>query len=557
MRRRINEEKKINKRKIIIILIIVLIIIISTGVCFFIKCNNDKKFIKEVKSHYHTFVKIKAKANLYNSKKEVIGKIYKEIDTKLENKEIKTTKDNYFKIDKTNIYVYYKDIKKGKENKQEENNYLVFNEDLTTKKETIFYIDGKKIIKLNIGVKSPILRKDEKYYYVNYLNNSLSVEKDKAKVVKGNNTEEKEAEYISVINYNKIYDKNDTICSDNNCSDITFVNESLDYLKENGYYTITIEEFENWKKDYVRLKEKAILLFSTNDTYSKEIMDKYQFNIINFSDNKLVFKNTNKKNIRDEEYNIYNIRNNTLKEDFTRMVGGEEVEERVIKQAVSNKQSIAVLNYHFFYDSSLGETNCNENICLDTKRFRQQLDYLRDNGYKTLTIDEFAKWMYGEITLPEKSVLITIDDGAMGTSKINGNKLIPLLEEYKMHATLFLITEWWDKSNYSSPYLDVESHGNDIHITGSCGKAKIHCLSKEELKQDFSTSIDKLGTKTAFCYPFYTYNNTAIEVISELGFKVAFAGGGRKARQTDNKYLVPRYPIYDSTSIEEFIRMVS
>ena len=55
-------------------------------------------------------------------------------------------------------------------------------------------------------------------------------------------------------------------------------------------------------------------------------------------------------------------------------------------------------------------------------------------------MEEFRKWMYGEIEIPSKSILITVDDGAMGTGKHNGNKLNPLLEEYHMNATLFLIT---------------------------------------------------------------------------------------------------------------------
>ena len=83
------------------------------------------------------------------------------------------------------------------------------------------------------------------------------------------------------------------------------------------------------------------------------------------------------------------------------------------------------------YDSSLGET-CNEGICLDVSKFREHLKYLKDSGYKTLTMYEFMRWMYGEIELPAKSVLITVDDGAMGTGKHNGNKLIPILEEYNM-----------------------------------------------------------------------------------------------------------------------------
>ena len=54
---------------------------------------------------------------------------------------------------------------------------------------------------------------------------------------------------------------------------------------------------------------------------------------------------------------------------------------------------------------------------------------------------EYVDWIYGRIELPKKSVLLTIDDGAMGTGKHNGNKLNPLLEKYQINATLFLIIE--------------------------------------------------------------------------------------------------------------------
>ena len=64
------------------------------------------------------------------------------------------------------------------------------------------------------------------------------------------------------------------------------------------------------------------------------------------------------------------------------------------------------------------------------------MSYLRDNGYKTLTMSEFNDWMDGKIEIPEKSVLITIDDGAAGTY----THLPQILNEYQMHATLFLIS---------------------------------------------------------------------------------------------------------------------
>ena len=230
-----------------------------------------------------------------------------------------------------------------------------------------------------------------------------------------------------------------------------------------------------------------------------------------------------------------------------------------IAKPVINDQKIAVLNYHFFYDKT--SEACNESICIDINDFKKQLDYLKQNNYKTLTIKEFRDWMYGEIDIPQKSVLITIDDGAMGTGLQNGNKLIPILEEYQMHATLFLISGWWNKSNYISPYLDVESHTHNMHTEGLCSNqsrgAKMLCSNNDEIYSDLTTSIQTLGTKTAFCFPFYAYNNNAIEQVKKAGFELAFIGGNQKVSRKTDKYKIPRYPIYKTTSLNSFIKMVS
>ena len=156
------------------------------------------------------------------------------------------------------------------------------------------------------------------------------------------------------------------------------------------------------------------------------------------------------------------------------------------------------------------------------------------------------------------SILITVDDGAYGTSKINGNHLIPALEEYKMHATLFLITGWWDIENYRSDYLDIQSHTHDLHYEASCGhRSKVNCVSYDELLSDLKKSIDVVKDINSFCFPFYDYTDTSIKAVQEAGFKIAFVGGRRKATRDDDKYKVPRYPIYDSTSMDSFINMVS
>ena len=166
---------------------------------------------------------------------------------------------------------------------------------------------------------------------------------------------------------------------------------------------------------------------------------------------------------------------------------------------------------------------------------------------------EYIDWYDGKIELPKKSVLITIDDGAMGTD----THLPRLLDKYQIHATLFLITAWWPKDKYVSNYLDIESHGHDIHIYGSCGKERLLCLNLKEKTEDFQTSINLLGTSQAFCYPFYKYDELSFQALKQVGFEVAFWGGGYNSTRSSNRYLLPRYPIVSDITLNQFINIVN
>lgn len=227
-----------------------------------------------------------------------------------------------------------------------------------------------------------------------------------------------------------------------------------------------------------------------------------------------------------------------------------------VKKSNDIATEIAVLNYHFFYDPDKNES-CNEGICLKKSSFDQHLKYIKENNYYTITTKELDLWMDKKINLPKKSVLITVDDGAMGTD----THLIELLEKYDLNGTLFLITAWWPKEKYQSDNLEIQSHGNNIHLENYCDNvsrgAKGLCLSKEELVNDLEKSVDKLGgEKTAFCYPFYLYNQNMLDALKEVGFRIAFAGGERKVTQNSDKYKIPRFVIYSHTTTNDIARIL-
>ncbi len=67
--------------------------------------------------------------------------------------------------------------------------------------------------------------------------------------------------------------------------------------------------------------------------------------------------------------------------------------------------------------------------------FQAQLDFLKDNGYRTLTMGEFLDYLKGEFTLKDPAVLLTFDDGEKSLYEV----AYPLLKRYGYHAVAFVI----------------------------------------------------------------------------------------------------------------------
>lgn len=539
------------KQKIILLTITILLIIISL-ISYF---AYQKHLIKQINNKYNQFIITNENIKVYkyiNKKYQQIGKIYPK--TALELDSLKEKNSKYFKIKDTNYYIYYQDINKkistlAKETKE---NYLAFNSMVKIKKNTTILKESKKVIKLNENLSFPLLYKDDNYYYIEYLNQILSIAKNDAKIEEKENNLEEESSKISVLYYqtkpsDEIFKEEEKIFTDNNI------------------YTISIEEYKAWLKGDIRLKKNATMLVSSDDNFKS---DKYIINNLKDQGITLVNNNTvSEKNNNLNSISSYYITSETTKEYFEKAIKMETFTypKKIVPTTTSkrnlegNATSIPVLNYHFFYDSRLGES-CNDGNCLDAVKFEEQLKYLKDNGFKTLTIEEFRKWLYNEIELPAKSVLLTIDDGAMGTGKHNGNKLIPLLEKYDSYATLFLITGWWARDNYNSKNLNVESHTNDMHTERVCQTesrgAKMLCSTYEEIVADLKTSIDINKSNEAFCYPFFVTNEKATKAVEDVGFKMAFVGGGSYATRNSNKFKIPRFQVRSTITLQQFINIV-
>ena len=212
------------------------------------------------------------------------------------------------------------------------------------------------------------------------------------------------------------------------------------------------------------------------------------------------------------------------------------------------------MTYHFLYDSE--KETCDQSICQSLNQFESHLKYIKENDYFTLKLNELELYMDGKLQIPEKSIVLTIDDGT-----IFNTDAIKLLEEYNANATLFVITGWVPVTHLQSSNLDLESHTDKMHNQYECKGygnqgGGILCLDEEYVLEDLKTSQEKLGGSKYFAYPFFDFNDRAISLLKKAGFKLAFIGqydtdGYSYPGVTDN-FKIRRTTIFSDTSIEEF-----
>lgn len=558
--------KQIKKKTIFLALVILLAtVLLVFGVLYYKKQKDEKDTILSIQNHYSSSV-VMSHGNIYEKRDdhyEEVGRVENTVHFRLNDFQIDDVNDKYFPILDSNYYIYYEDAEKAEE--QEATvfpDYYVSKEEATTKEVTNFYQEGAFVFSLNTSLSFDVIYLHDDFVVVSFLGQIYDLKKEEVELVS------KDIEEVAAIPVIEVPEVKDD-CSNDKCIKPDKLKGYLKTISEKNLYTVSKTDYELWASGNVHFKKGALYFVSSKIDTLTSIFEEQGFVINELGNFKLRGRNEPSKTPTSlEAISNYYLSENTIEDHFNKMIHGETIVIPVPSAVASGPKTlppldakatnIAVLNYHFFYAN--GES-CGQGICLEVNKFREQLEYLKNNQYKTLTMEEYRAWMYGEIELPARSVLLTIDDGAMGTGKHNGNKLIPLLEEYDMHATLFLISGWWAKDNYISKNLDIESHTYDMHTEGLCSNqprgAKLLCSTKEQALEDLKKSIQMVGSSTAFCFPFYAYNDSAIQSVKDAGFKLAFIGGNRKSNRSNDKYKIPRYPIYDTTTLNQFINMIA
>lgn len=208
--------------------------------------------------------------------------------------------------------------------------------------------------------------------------------------------------------------------------------------------------------------------------------------------------------------------------------------------------SIPILMYH-----EIGEgPDC---MWVTEKDFYNQMKYLHDNGYQTISLSQAVELLTGHYDTSKK-VVLSFDDGYLTFYSYAW----PILKEFDQQATIFIISKLvgtpdyltWEQIRFlASNGIEVGGHTRTHPLLPTLSAAQ----SDAEItggKQDIEA---QLGKKiNTFCYPTGKYNAQIVKQVKDAGYVAAVTMEQRKSFSTDNLLLMPRLGVYKDDPLDRF-----
>lgn len=217
---------------------------------------------------------------------------------------------------------------------------------------------------------------------------------------------------------------------------------------------------------------------------------------------------------------------------------------------------VPILMYHDIIPTELPEYDGNK-MLVDT--FKEQLQYLSEQGYRTLTIEEFDKWYRGEIEVPKKSILLTFDDGFRSIKDL----VEPLLIEYNFHVVSFVIGEKIVEPYFVNQteiteigkrnFVEFQSHSFAMHNWAGNKRGAIETIGATDGAADNEKMKPIVGTAKMFCYPFGHGDGGAQEVLKESHIPYAVTTAPGLATRGTDPLALPRVRMNAGVSLKQFI----
>jgi len=204
-----------------------------------------------------------------------------------------------------------------------------------------------------------------------------------------------------------------------------------------------------------------------------------------------------------------------------------------------------VLCYHRFDE--------NKPFSVSIEYFEKQIKYMLDNGYNIVSPETLASYIKQK-NIPDKTVLITIDDGWRSSMRA-----FRVLKKFDVPFTLFLAMQYVgavgssclsmedisELKTYSKVTFGNHSYGHSTRLA-QAGSEQSAAFIRNDVKKSVERFKEVFGTETKFfAYPFGMSSDTYVRALREVGMEYMFTVNPKLVGKDADLAYLPRVGGHD------------
>lgn len=213
---------------------------------------------------------------------------------------------------------------------------------------------------------------------------------------------------------------------------------------------------------------------------------------------------------------------------------------------VNSKYVIPIAMYHYVKPDAKKK----EVLVVSPETFDKQMSFLSRHKYNVINLDEVADLINNKKKVPPKTLSINFDDGY----EDNFVYAFPILQKYKIKATIFLIVDFIGKQGYLNWDQIQKMHDSGLIVFGSHTMTHpfLETLkTDEELQQEIKKSKLYLEEKLkdnvyALAYPCGRFTDRVKAFVKDSGYKAAVATNPGKKCKDNDVYALKRLRISEN-----------
>ncbi len=224
---------------------------------------------------------------------------------------------------------------------------------------------------------------------------------------------------------------------------------------------------------------------------------------------------------------------------------------------------LPILCYHQFTN----DDRASHPLEVTASAFAAQMDYLVSNNFQVLSFADLEKILTEGRPIPDKAVVITIDDGYRSVYDVAW----PVLQRFNIPATLFIYTDFiggskalsWQQMQVMarSGLIEIQSHGKShtslSRLPGDKTAAAYSSRVQAEIDGSDRAFRKHLGASPQYLsYPYGNSSKTASELYARAGYELAATVTRGDNTVYSDPYLLHRTMIYDSHDLSNFADFV-